>query len=270
MFHSPRSCRFKGAPGVTRRTILLGASAAAVAASPPVYAAPVPPFCGVVERVPSWVFSTPWEEQLVEFHGLKTWTRSVGKQPGKGGFFGAFSGKKADSPTRLPLLCLHGGPGLPSRYLETLELLTGLDRRVVFYDQIGCGNSYFASGMRGPEQQEISPQLFMEELRAVREALDLQQVHLFGHGWGGMLALSAILDGNATGIASLTLASTPSSYKALIGDRQQLIQQLPEEQQAALRAGAPTWLRGGGQQQSWKLCVVHQNSKLLASWQTGA
>ena len=30
---------------------------------------------------------------------------------------------------------VHGGPGLPSRYLETLELLAGQDRRVIFYDQ---------------------------------------------------------------------------------------------------------------------------------------
>ncbi len=35
-----------------------------------------------------------------------------------------------------PLLVLHGGPGLPSRYLETLELLAGQDRRVIFYDQV--------------------------------------------------------------------------------------------------------------------------------------
>ena len=35
-----------------------------------------------------------------------------------------------------PLLVLHGGPGLPSRYLETLELLAGQDRQIIFYDQV--------------------------------------------------------------------------------------------------------------------------------------
>ena len=35
-----------------------------------------------------------------------------------------------------PLLVLHGGPGLTSRYLETLELLAGQDGRVIFYDQV--------------------------------------------------------------------------------------------------------------------------------------
>lgn len=37
---------------------------------------------------------------------------------------------------KLPLLVLHGGPGLPSRYLETLELLAGQGRQVIFYDQV--------------------------------------------------------------------------------------------------------------------------------------
>jgi hypothetical protein len=42
----------------------------------------------------------------------------------------------------LPVLVLHGGPGIPSDYLETLGLLTEkYGRKVYFYDQIGCGNS---------------------------------------------------------------------------------------------------------------------------------
>ena len=44
-----------------------------------------------------------------------------------------------------PLLVLHGGPGLPSRYLETLELLAGQDRRVIFYDQVLSSRSSMIS-----------------------------------------------------------------------------------------------------------------------------
>ena len=55
-------------------------------------------------------------------------------QKGSGGLFGLFGSKGADK--KLPLLVLHGGPGLPSRYLETLELLAGQGRRVIFYDQV--------------------------------------------------------------------------------------------------------------------------------------
>ena len=40
----------------------------------------------------------------------------------------------------IPLLCLHGGPGGNRCYLEPLEQLSQ-DRAVVFYDQLGCGDS---------------------------------------------------------------------------------------------------------------------------------
>ena len=50
--------------------------------------------------------------------------------------------KNRGSDSMLPVLVLHGGPGIPSDYLETLGLLTQkYGRTVYFYDQIGCGNS---------------------------------------------------------------------------------------------------------------------------------
>ena len=104
-------------------------------------AAALKPFCGVT-GVPSWAFTLPWEERLVDFHGKKTWCRDVGQK--SRGLFGLFRSSEADR--KLPLLVLHGGPGLPSRYLETLELLAGQGRRVIFYDQV------LLHAMRGPWQ----------------------------------------------------------------------------------------------------------------------
>ena len=49
--------------------------------------------------VPSWAFTIPWEERLVDFGGYKTWVREVGKKPGSGGgLFGLF-GKGLDKST---------------------------------------------------------------------------------------------------------------------------------------------------------------------------
>src|SRR5215212_2519187 len=44
-----------------------------------------------------------------------------------------------DGP-KTPLLCLHGGPGVASDYLDPLGGL-GDERPVYIYDQLGCGRS---------------------------------------------------------------------------------------------------------------------------------
>src|SRR5690606_20850024 len=45
------------------------------------------------------------------------------------------------SSARQPLLCIHGGPGMGHDYLLPLEEMATTGRRVVFYDQLGCGGS---------------------------------------------------------------------------------------------------------------------------------
>jgi proline iminopeptidase len=63
------------------------------------------------------------EEGYIEVPGGKVWYRAVG-----------------DNAEATPLLCLHGGPGFTHYYLEPLEALADR-RRVIFYDQLGCGRS---------------------------------------------------------------------------------------------------------------------------------
>jgi pimeloyl-ACP methyl ester carboxylesterase len=69
---------------------------------------------------------TPANEGFIPFRGCKTWYRIVGDREG---------------PGRLPLLCLHGGPGASWDYFEPLEAMAATGRRVIFYEQIGSGNS---------------------------------------------------------------------------------------------------------------------------------
>lgn len=42
--------------------------------------------------------------------------------------------------TQVLLLVVSGGPGLPCSYLETLELMAGVGRQVIFYDQVRYGS----------------------------------------------------------------------------------------------------------------------------------
>eukprot|EP00638_Chattonella_subsalsa_P001126 CAMPEP_0117740234 /NCGR_PEP_ID=MMETSP0947-20121206/4223_1 /TAXON_ID=44440 /ORGANISM="Chattonella subsalsa, Strain CCMP2191" /LENGTH=299 /DNA_ID=CAMNT_0005556315 /DNA_START=217 /DNA_END=1116 /DNA_ORIENTATION=- len=120
---------------------------------------------------------------------------------------------------RVPVICLHGGPGVPHDYLEPIRGLCEMDgRTVIFYDQFGCGNS------DAPEDLDFySVDLFREDLyallRHLRDAHGLFAFHLFGQSWGGCLAAEAVLGANVTSLVdgmellSVTLSGSPSSVK---------------------------------------------------------
>ncbi|HVB54435.1 MAG TPA: proline iminopeptidase-family hydrolase [Candidatus Acidoferrales bacterium] len=126
-----------------------------------------------------------------------------------------------------PLLCLHGGPGMPHDYLEPLGDLSD-DRPVIFYDQLGCGRSPAPdSGVTWTVQR------FVDELVAVRQALPFDEVVLFGNSWGGMLALQYMLD-RSPQLRGLILSSTPVSVSRWLADAAQLRSELPDDVQAVL------------------------------------
>jgi len=152
-------------------------------------------------------------ETRIPFRGYETWTRVVGA--------GEDAGK-------LPVLCLHGGPGATHWYLEPLEALAGTGRRAVFYDQLGCGAS---SQPHDPSLWTVD--LFVDEVDAVRSALGLERVHLFGNSWGGMLAMEVALT-EPDWLASLVLASSPASIPQWVEETGRLRAQLPEDVQATL------------------------------------
>ncbi|MGZ4280803.1 MAG: proline iminopeptidase-family hydrolase, partial [Gaiellaceae bacterium] len=107
-------------------------------------------------------------------------------------------------PGRLPLLILHGGPGGCHDPLEGFGALAAR-RRVVFYDQLGSGES-----SRPDDPSLWTIETFVEQLQSVRDGLGLDELHLFGSSWGGMLALEYAFTKPA-GLKSLILNSTPTS-----------------------------------------------------------
>ena len=105
----------------------------------------------------------------------------------------------------MPLLVLHGGPGSSHEPLEGLGALAAQGRRVVFYDQLGGGDSD-----RPDDESLWTVETFLDQLRSVREVLGLERIHLFGSSWGGMLALEYALT-RPDGLVGLVLNSTPTS-----------------------------------------------------------
>ena len=63
------------------------------------------------------------------------------------------------------------------------------EREVIFWDQLGCGNSERPSDT-GLWTMERS----VAEMDAVVQALGLNRFHIFGNSWGGMLAQQYALD----------------------------------------------------------------------------
>jgi len=75
--------------------------------------------------------------------------------------------------------------------------------------------------------------LFLDELRTVRKALGLDRIHLFGSSWGGMLAMEYALTQPA-GLASLVIASSPSSMRLWAEEAVRLRSELPADVQRVL------------------------------------
>ena len=153
-------------------------------------------------------------EGFIPFRGYRTWYRVVGQQSG---------------PETLPLLLVHGGPGIPSDCLEPLSKVAETGRPVIFYDQLGCGNS---DRPDDPTLWRIG--LFLDELAAVRAALGLERLHLLGFSWGGALALEYALT-HPDGLASLILHSTFASCQAAAAIEQRAYDALPSETAETLR-----------------------------------
>jgi pimeloyl-ACP methyl ester carboxylesterase len=83
------------------------------------------------------------------------------------------------------LIAIHGGPGMSSDYMTSLERLAGDQLAVVTYDQRGTGRS----SSPPPDVAAYTLDKYVADLDAIREVISREKVHLLGHSWGGIVAL---------------------------------------------------------------------------------
>ena len=144
-------------------------------------------------------------------------------------------GEKKEN-NKKPLLLLHGGPGSTHNYFEILDKVSLLDdRQLIMYDQLGCGNS-FVEGH--PELWTLKT--WIDELKEIRKHLNLNEVHILGQSWGGMLEIAYISDENPEGIKSVILSSTLSESQLWGKEQHRRIKYLPQEDQDAIEQAEKT------------------------------
>ena len=100
------------------------------------------------------------------------WTKRIGSGPVK-------------------VLLLHGGPGFPHDYLEAMEsFLPQAGIEMYYYDQLGVGNSDV------PDDPALwtLPLVIYTEVEEVRQGLGPDHFVLYGHSWGGILAMEYALN----------------------------------------------------------------------------
>lgn len=124
---------------------------------------------------------------------FRVWTKRVGNNPA------------------IKVLTLHGGPGATHEYFEAFDsYLPSAGFEYYYYDQLG---SAYSDQPGAPDLWEI--ERFVDEVEQVRQALrlDRDNFYLFGHSWGGILAIEYALryQANLKGlIISNMMASIPA------------------------------------------------------------
>jgi proline iminopeptidase len=142
----------------------------------------------------------------------KVWTKRVGSGP-------------------IKVLLLHGGPGFTHEYLEAMEsFLPQAGIEMYYYDQLGCGNS----------DQPDDPALwtlprYLEEVEEVRLGLGLDNFVLYGHSWGGVLAIEYALH-HQRHLRGLVISNMTAGIQSLLQHLEVIKRQLPPEIQVKLQA----------------------------------
>ncbi|HEY4045721.1 MAG TPA: proline iminopeptidase-family hydrolase [Acidobacteriaceae bacterium] len=87
------------------------------------------------------------------------------------------------------VLLLHGGPGADHCYFECFEdFLPQNGIEFYYYDQLDSTNS------DKPNDPALwTVERYRDEVEAVRKGLGLESFYLYGHSWGGMLAIEYAL-----------------------------------------------------------------------------
>jgi proline-specific peptidase len=176
--------------------------------------------------------NVPVKEGEIEFPvpGLsspaKTWYKIVGDL--------------AQDTRKTPLVLLHGGPGAAHDYLLPFtDLASQYSIPVIFYDQLGCGNSTHLRERNG-DKEFWTEELFRNELDNLIDHLGIRSdFDILGHSWGGMLG-SAYASYRPSGLRRLIIACSPASMELWGQSSSLLLDKMPPHLAKTIRDAEAT------------------------------
>ncbi len=139
-----------------------------------------------------------------------------------------------------PLVVLHGGPGASHEYFLPYLLPLARTNRVIFLDERGSGRSQKVENAAGYTVENM-----VEDVEAVRKALNLGKINLLGHSYGGVLAQAYALKYQQN-LSHLILASTFHSTRAMNAVFQKELAALPAATREKILALEKAGLFGKG------------------------
>ena len=129
-----------------------------------------------------------------------------------------------------PLMIVHGGPGASHDYFLPYLMTLARTNKIIFIDERGSGRSE-----RLEDATQYTVENMVEDVEAVRQALNLGKISLMGHSYGGVLA-QAYAFKYQKNLTHLILGSTFHSTSAMNAVLANEKQQMPTEKRERLEA----------------------------------
>jgi len=175
-----------------RRELLIGGTALALAAT---------------AAEPAAAQTTPAKPDGLNPPGIRM--AGIQMVPVRGGKYKVWTKRMGHGPVKV--LLLHGGPGANHDYLEAFEsFLPEAGIEMIYYDQLGCGNSD-----RPDDASLWTLDGYLGELEDVRRGLGLEQFVLYGHSWGGLLAIDYALK-HQQHLSGLVISNMAAGVQAVL------------------------------------------------------
>jgi L-proline amide hydrolase len=145
----------------------------------------------------------------------------------------------SNNNNKVPLICIHGGPGATSAYMKPYSLLSvDYGMPVIIYDQVGCGKSTRLRDKKG-DTEFWGFDLFAAELANLISSLGITTFDVLGHSWGGLVA-TRYASRQPKGLRKLIVANAAAVMAQKVESEQVQMENLPPPFSDAAKEAART------------------------------